>query len=52
MSEADLGGRAPPPHATLPLPHIFCNYFLFRNHLQAGDVSINLASWNIIEYHP
>ena len=24
---------------------VFCNYFLFCNHLQAGDVSVSLASW-------
>ena len=40
-------GRAPRPH-----PYIFCNYFLFRNHLQAGDVSINLASWKYLRVSP
>ena len=36
-------GRPPPPH---PPPYFL--QLLFRNHLQAGDVSISLGSW---KYH-
>ena len=42
ITEADLGGGA---GGALPHPPPYFLQLLFRNHLQAGDVSISLGSW-------